>query len=196
MLLLQDARLLGQFREELLISSPVVPPDNGTHRGIGFQRGGIHTYRLAFQQTSIRQYSQHPQEHFPMRFHIDQPSRSGDGRVIGRGLIQADPQELTQTQRIGSSPGDATFGIHALEVADQQQTEIRARRQRRTSILVCVELGAFGFGEFIELLLIQQFVQARVKRMPRPSRQFGMRDPQLLLPLPVFARAHRHTNIL
>jgi hypothetical protein len=32
--------------------------------------------------------------------------------------------------------------------------------------------------------------------MARSGDQLGVRDPQLLLPLPVFAGAHRHVNIL
>ena len=116
--------------------------------------------------------------------------------MIGRVLIQTDPQELPQAQRIGGSPGDPAFGIDALEIANQQQAEIRSRRQRRTSILVRVELGAFGFGKLVELLLIQQFVQTRVERMTGSRGQFGMRDPELLLPLPVLASAHRHKTIL
>ena len=189
-------RLLCQFGEKLLIAGPAVPPDDGTDGRIGFQRCCIHAYRLAFQQTTIGQYTQHPQEHFPVRFHIDQPPGSGDGGVIGRVLVQADAQKTAQAQRIGSSPRDPPFRIDTFEIANQQQAEVYSRRQRWTPVVLRVELRAFGFGKLVELLPIQHLVQARVERMAWSGGQFGMRDPQLFLPLPVFARSHRHRNIL
>jgi hypothetical protein len=51
--------------------------------------------------------------------------------VIGRGLVQPQPQETADRERIGRAPGDAAFRIEALEVADQQQPEVAPRRQAR-----------------------------------------------------------------
>jgi hypothetical protein len=55
-----------------------------------------------------------------------------------------------------------------------------------------VEPGALRLGELIEFLLIQQFVQTLIERMPRSTGQLSMRNPELLLTLPVFPRAHDH----
>jgi hypothetical protein len=185
-----------QLREELFVAGPVVPPHDGTHGRIGFQHGCIHAHGFAFQQAPIRQHAQNPQEHFAVRFHIDEPPGSGDGGVIRGSLVQTDPQKLTQAQRIGGPPRDPPFRVDAFKVPNQQQAEVRSRRQRRTSVPVRVEGGAFGFGKLVELLPIQQFVQPPIERMTGAGGQFRMADPQLLLPLPVLASAHRHKNIL
>jgi hypothetical protein len=105
-------------------------------------------------------------------------------------------QKLTQAQRVGGPPCDPSFAVDAFEVPHQQQAKVRSWKPRRTSVLVRVERGAFAFRKFVELLLIQQFVQPQIERMTGAGGQFGMADPQLLLPLPVLASAHRHKNIL
>src|SRR6266542_1852800 len=129
-------------------------------------------------------------------FHIDQPPRSRDRRVIGGFLIQTYAQKLTQTQRVGYSPRDATFRLDPLEVPNQQQAEIGSGRQRWPSISLSVELGTLGFGELIELLPVEQIIHALIERMAGCGSQFGVHDPKMFLPPPAFPCAHRHTNIL
>ena len=50
---------------------PVSPAHDRPHRRIGFQRRRIYSHCLAFQQTTIRQHAQQPQENPAVRFHID-----------------------------------------------------------------------------------------------------------------------------
>src|SRR6185436_20872452 len=71
-----------------------------------------------------------------------------------------------------------------------------SRCQRWAAIVVRVKLSAFLLGELVELLPVQQFVQMPIERMAGCGWQLLMSHPELLLPLPVPASAHRHTNIL
>ena len=47
-------------------------------------------------------------------------------------------------------------------------------------------------GKPVELCAGQQLVELLVKRVARSGGQFAVSDPEILLPLPVFSRAHRH----
>ena len=103
-----DAGLPRQPGEKFVVAGAVVAPHDRAQGRIGFQRGGIHAHPAAFQQISIRQHAQHPQEHLAVRLHIDQPPGPRDGRMIGGLLVQADAEELAQRQRVGGAPGDPT----------------------------------------------------------------------------------------
>jgi len=115
--------------------------------------------------------------------------------MIRRPFIQSITQVLTETQRISHPPSDTTFRIDTLEVAHQHQPEVRARRQRRPSIVIRIEPRALTLAELVKLLAVQQPVRLFIKWMTRTTDQLAMRDPKLLLPLPLFAGAHPHTNI-
>src|SRR5215831_12543017 len=131
-----------------------------------------------------------------MGLHVDQSPGPRDRRMIWRPFIQPDLQKLSQPQRIGRPPSNPPFRIDSLEIADQQQAKIGSRRQRRPPVLIGIEVSALALGKLIELLLVQQSVETLVERMSRSGRQFGMRDPKILLPLSTSASAHRHENIL
>src|ERR1039458_8757093 len=79
-----------------------------------------------------------------MRGLVRQPSRSRDGDMVGRPLIQSDPQKLSQTQRICYSPRDPTLPLDPLEEAYHHHAKEHSRgRQRRPQLLV-IELPAVG----------------------------------------------------
>jgi len=98
--------------------------------------------------------------------------------MIGCLFIQADAQELPQPQRIGTPPGDATFGIDSLEVSNQQKPKVGTGGQGRAAIVIRVEFRALSLAEFVELLAIKQFVQAPIEGMAGSRGQFGMGSPR------------------
>src|SRR5207245_598559 len=68
--------------------------------------------------------------------------------------------------------------------------------QRRTPVLGRIELRTPLLDKLVEALGLQQLIQTLIKRMPWSRRQLGVRDPDLLLLLPLLARPHRHAPIL
>jgi len=90
--------------------------------------------------------------------------------VLRRRLLEAQPQEPAQGQRVRRAPGDAAFRVEALEVADQQQAEVRARRQARAAHAVRIERGALGFHEVVEAVRVEHLVQPLVERMAARRR--------------------------
>src|SRR5205823_8628685 len=83
-----------------------------------------------------------------------------------------------------------------LEIPDQQRSKVNPRRQRRTPVLLRIKLRAPLLDELVEALGLQQLIQALIKRMSRSRRQLAVRDPDVLLLLPLLARPHRHAPIL
>src|SRR5439155_15249506 len=78
----------------------------------------------------------------------------------------------------------------------QQRTKVNPRRQRRTPVLGRIELRTPLLDKLVEALGLQQLIQTLIKRMSRCRRQLGVHDPDVLLLLPLLARAHRHAPIL
>src|SRR5947207_13081075 len=105
--------------------------------------------------------------------------------MVGRFLVQSDVQELAQSQGVGYAPGDSACAIDSFEVAHQQASEVGASGERGAAVVVGVEGGALLFGELIELLLFQEFVEASVERVAGCCGQFRMRQPEGFLPLTV-----------
>src|SRR5206468_11094919 len=66
----------------------------------------------------------------------------------------------------------------------------------RTPVLLRIKLRAPLLDELVEALGLQQLIQALIKRMSRSRRQLAVRDPDVLLLLPLLARPHRHAPIL
>ena len=91
-----DSRFLRQPRQKLRVALPALPPHNAPQRRIRFQRRRIDPQRLPRQQSLSRDHPQHPGEHVPVCFHVDQPPRPRDRRVIRRRLLQSDPQKPPQ----------------------------------------------------------------------------------------------------
>ena len=111
------------------------------------------------------QQLQHPPEHLPMRFQVDQSACAADGRVIGARLVQGVSDKRPKTQGVAATPGDAAFGVDPLEVPDQQQPEVPSRLQARPAHRFVVEFLAQAFDVRIEAASRQNLVQLAVKRM-------------------------------
>src|SRR5207302_441851 len=76
------------------------------------------------------------------------------------------------------------------------RSKVNPRRQRRTPVLLRIKLRAPLLDELVEALGLQQLIQALIKRVSRSRRQLAVRDPDVLLLLPLLARPHRHAPIL
>jgi hypothetical protein len=82
-------------------------------------------------------------------------------------------------------------GIQAFEIPDQQQAEIAARRQPWPA-LVRIEALAESFDVPVEVVLVEDLIQARVERMCGTARKvLGGQPHRCLLRMP-FSFAHRH----
>ena len=126
-----------------------------------------------------------------MRLEIDQAPRARNRRVIGRRLRQYQPEKLAQRKRIRGTPRNGALGVQAFEIADEQQAEVVSRRQAR-STLVRIEPLAQTFDESVEIVLVEDLIQARVERMGGTARQILRRHPhRRLIRLP-FSFTHRH----
>src|SRR5207245_1973090 len=79
---------------------------------------------------------------------------------------------------------------------DQQRPKVNPLRQRRTPVLGRIKLRAPLLDKLVEALRLQQLIQTLIKRMPRRCGQLRVRDPNLVLLLPLLARPHRHALIL
>jgi hypothetical protein len=127
-----------------------------------------------------------------MRFHIDQPPRARDRRVIRRLLVQSYPQKTAQRQRIRRPPRDPPLALDPFEVPDQQQTKIPSRHQRRTPHPLRIETRTLPLHKLIKPALLQHSVQLFVERMCHRSRQFRVRDPEWLLLSLLGSSPHGH----
>src|SRR5438552_13637438 len=131
-----------------------------------------------------------------MRFHIDQPPRPRNRRVIGWHLVQSYPQKVPQPQRIRCPPRYPPFAVDALEISDQQQAEIPSWRQTGPPHLLRVEARTLLLHVLVKAALLQQPVQLLVERMPHRPRQLRVRDPQFLLSSLLLFSTHSHAQIL
>jgi hypothetical protein len=133
-----------------------------------------------------------PRKDGSMGLEIDEPSRARNRRVIRRRFIQREVQKLANRERVPGAPGDAALRIDALEVADQQQPKVHAGRQARAPHGLGVKRAARPFNELVELLLVEQGVQASIKWMRGRRRQIGGGDPEIMLTPSLASGAHRH----
>src|SRR6266699_6809728 len=131
-----------------------------------------------------------------MRIEVDQSSRARDGRMVRRVLVQRNAHKAPQRQRVRQPPGNAALRSDALEIPDQQRPKVNPRRQRRTPVLLRIKLRAPLLDKLVEALGLQQLIQTLIKRVSRSRRQLRVRDPDVLLLLPLLARPHRHAPIL
>ena len=71
----------------------------------------------------------------------------------GGASSNANAEKVAQRQRVRRAPRDAALGVDALEVADQQQPEVDARRQTRAGPSSRRRRLAQRFDEVVEALL-------------------------------------------
>jgi hypothetical protein len=88
----------------------------------------------------------------------------GDRRMIRRSVRQHHTEKLAQGKRISCPPGDRTLRIQALEIADQQEPEVTARRQSGPAI-VRIEPLAEPFDERVEVMIVENLIQSCVERV-------------------------------
>ena len=157
---------------------------------------GVDSQRLALQQSLLRNHSQRPREHFPVRLHVDQPPRPRDRRVIRRRFLQPDPQKTPQRQRVRRPPRHPALRVQSLEIPHQQQPEVHPRSQTRPPHLLRLEPPAPLLHEAVRTRLFQQLIQSLIERMSCRSRQIARGHPDLFLSLPLFPCSHRHAAIL
>ena len=143
------------------------------------------------QQSCLSEPLLDPREDGSMGLDIDQPTGARNRRVIRR-FIQRQVQELANRERICGAPRDASLRIDALEVADQQQSEIHAGREAGASHGAGVKRPARSFDERVELTLVEHRVHASIERVRRRRRQLGGRDPETVLTSSLASGAHRH----
>jgi hypothetical protein len=134
---------------------------------------------------------QDPREDRAVRLQIDEAPGPRDRRVLWWDLVQAQAQKATQRERIRGAPRDPTLRIDPLKVANQQQPEVRARRQTRAAD-GRIERGALRFDEIVEGVRVQDLIQALVERMPAGGRQLIGGNPQSRCPGAVLATTHGH----
>ena len=141
-----------------------------------------------------RQHLEDPREHRAVRLQIDQPARPRDRRVLGRRLVESQPQKPAQGQRIGGPPRNPPLRIDALEIADQQQPEVHAGRQTRAPQRRRVERRALRFDELVKPVLVENPIQPLIERMPAGGGQLVRGDPQAGCPCSVLASTHGHAR--
>lgn len=190
-----DARGLRQPRQKLLIRFPRVAPHDAPQGRVGLERRGIDPDRLALDEVSGCQDLQDPREHRAMGLQVDQTARPRNRRVLGRGLRKAQPQKPAQRERIGRPPRNAPLGVDALEVPDQQQSEVRARRQTRASDRVGVERRALRLHERVEGVRVEHLIQPLIERMAAGLGQLVGGDPQSGCPRSRFPPSHGHAEV-
>ena len=100
-----------------------------------------------------------------------------------------------QRERIGEAPRDAALAVESFKEADHHDAEILARRQGWTSELGVIEIGAVGFAEWVELGVVENFIQPLVEGVAWRCGQLAA-VPQVLLSLSHLPRAHRHSSIV
>jgi hypothetical protein len=95
-----------------------------------------------------------------------------------------------ETAAAPANPRPATRShapVQAFEISDQQQPEVTARRQRRSSHRLRIEALTLAFDELVESVLGQYRVQPPVKGMPGCAAR-RMRDPESACCRRCFAR--------
>ncbi len=114
--------------------------------------------------------------------------------MVGHRLGGAEPQELTQGQAVGAAPFEPTLAVDPLEVADQVQAEIAARRQRRMPPLAGIVRRALRLGKAVEPGREQHGLQTILKDVPRRAGQFRPADHQLRLSFTLPPQRHARSS--
>src|SRR5215470_4964065 len=177
--------------QELLITFPAISAHNGAQSGIRFQSRGVNADLLAFEQTRFRQHFQHPSEYLPVRFQIDQPAGPRDGGVVRRSLVPTDGKEAPQRERVLRSPSNSAFTVDPLEITNQQQPEVNPRHQPGAASFSRIEAPAPVFYKTVEIMFLQNLVQALIEGMTRRPGQLRDRNPQILCSFSPLPGTHR-----
>ena len=90
---------------------------------------------------------------------------------------------------------DAALRIDPLEITDQQQAEVRARRQTRAADRSGVERRTLRFDERVEGVRVEHLIQSLIERMAASGGQLIRRNPQPRRACPVRTSAHSHAGV-
>ena len=176
-----NSRLLCQLCKKFLIAVACISPHNTSKRRIGFQCSGINPDGFSLNETCIRDSLKYPGEYQLMCFQIKQPTRTRNGRMRWRRIRMRQTDKPAQRKGIRRAPCNASFGIQSLKISDQEQAEIYTGNQSRPYHPWGVKFSANFFNEIIELIFLQNFIKAVIKRMCWRSRNFLRRYPKSLL---------------
>src|SRR3954447_4910927 len=115
--------------------------------------------------------------------------------MVRRRLVQRDPEEGSQGEAVGATPGNGSLGAQPLEVAHEQHAEIGTRWDRFPAEAVGVE----GLTEVLDVAveggLGEQAVELVMEDMAGGAGEIGGGDPKVWLLLRR-AAPHAHTALL
>ena len=110
--------------------------------------------------------------------------------MVRRFLRGRVAQELGQRAAVAAPPGNAALRGEALEVTDQDHTEVSAGRDRRAALLIGVVRVAQLLQPGVETGFGQELIQPAVERVAGRLRQVGRSHPSFLLIMSTFAQGH------
>src|SRR5262249_19757746 len=115
----------------------------------------------------------------------------GEAGVVRGRLGQRDAEEGAQRQAVGAAPGDAALGVEALEVADQQHTEVDAGRDRVAALAVGVGGRAGILDVSVEARFCEEGIELVIEDMAGRGGEVRGSDPEVgLLLLRPATHAH------
>ena len=188
-----DTRRLREPRQKLLIRLARVAPHDAPQGSGRFERRRVDPDRCALDEIGRRQHLQDPREDGAVGFQIEQAPRPRDRRMLRRRLVEAQPQEPAERQRIGGPPRDAALRIKAFEVPDQEQPEVGPRQQAWTTDR-SVERRALRFHEGVKPVLVEHLIQSLIERVPTSPGQRIRGNPQPRRSRAVLATTHGHAG--
>ena len=188
------ARGLCQLGEKLLIALAAVAAHDAAQGRIGFKRGCIDAKGLPVYQPCFGELLKDPGKDLPVRFEVDQPTRTRDRGVVGRHLHQLHIEKSAQRKGIGRPPGNCALRIEPFEVTNQQQSKIPTGRQTGSPHRLCIKPRAQPLNMRIESGFVQNPIQTLIKRMRARRRQIVGGNPYRRLTPTALTFSHGHAR--
>ena len=88
--------------------------------------------------------------------------------------------KFPQRHAVATMPGDCAFGGKAFKVADKEHPEVDAGRNRRPADFGEIR-SAFQLQPGVEIVIVEETVETRVKRVSASGRQVAGGYPEWLL---------------
>jgi hypothetical protein len=99
-----------------------------------------------------------------------------------RGMIgQLEPQELTNRKAVCTSPGDTSLGLNAFEVANQEHSEVNARRNSMPAPYLAVVGLTELLDPLIEACFGKQAIEFGIEGMSVRTGKIVSSDKEILL---------------
>ena len=114
--------------------------------------------------------------------------------MVGRRLVQRQPEKASHAQRVGRAPRDGALRVEAFEVPEEQQPEVSTGRESRPAHHRRIERRALRLDKRVELRRVENPIQSRIERMAGAGRQVGRGHPHRGLLQPPSPFAHRHVR--